>query len=45
MQFLKIENARECEKKLAALLNFDKFELIKILVKNRMAIVFGIRMK
>ncbi len=36
---LKIENARDCEKKLIVLLQ-TKFDLIKLLVKNRFVIFY-----
>lgn len=45
MELLKLENARECDSKLAALFNYDHADLNRILVKNRFAIFYGIKMQ
>ena len=41
MKVLALENPRECEKKLFGVLGVDKFELIKLLVRNKAAIYWG----
>jgi len=41
MKVLALENPRECEKKLFGVLGVDKFELIKLLVKNKATIYWG----
>jgi hypothetical protein len=43
MNFLKLENPRESEKRLFALLGVEKFELIRLLVKNKSMIYNVIR--
>lgn len=45
LTILSVDNARECEKKLIALLNYEKFDLIKLLVKNRYIIFYGTRLQ
>lgn len=45
LQLLGIADERLCENKLVTLLDFDKFELIKILVKNRKKLYYCIRLK
>ena len=44
MQLLALENARECDIKLAQLFNYEHAELNRVLVKNRFLIYYGIRM-
>ena len=41
MKVLALENPRESEKKLFGVLGVDKFELIKLLVKNKATIYWG----
>lgn len=41
MKILALENARDCEKKLFGVLGVDKFELIRLLVRNKAAIYWG----
>ncbi len=40
-RILKLENPRECEKKLFGVLGVEKFDLIRLLVKNKGAIYYG----
>jgi pre-mRNA-splicing helicase BRR2 len=44
MKILNVENDTECENKLVMLLNTDKFELIKLLIKNRHKIFYCTRL-
>jgi hypothetical protein len=41
MKVLSLENARDCEKKLFGVLGVDKFELIRLLVRNKAGIYWG----
>ena len=41
MRVLALENPRECEKKLFGILSVDKFELIRLLVRNMALIYWG----
>ena len=41
---LALDDARECENALVSLLDFDKFDLIKVLLKNRLKIVWCTRL-
>jgi pre-mRNA-splicing helicase BRR2 len=41
MKVLALENPRECEKKLFGVLGVDRFELIRLLVRNKAAIYWG----
>ena len=41
LKVLALENPRECEKKLFGILGVDKFELIKLLVRNKASIFWG----
>lgn len=41
MKTLGLENPRECEKRLFGILGVEKFELIRLLVKNKTPIYFG----
>ena len=43
MKILNVENDTECENKLVMLLNTDKFELIKLLLKNRYKLFYCTR--
>jgi pre-mRNA-splicing helicase BRR2 len=45
MSVLNTENARECEKKLIGILSMSKFDLIRILVKNRFGIYFKTKLE
>lgn len=41
LKVLALENARDCEKKLFGVLGVDRFELIRLLVRNKAAIYWG----
>lgn len=41
LKVLALENPRECEKKLFGILGVEKFELIKLLVRNKASIFWG----
>lgn len=41
IKVLSLENARDCEKKLFGVLGVDKFELIRLLIRNKAAIYWG----
>lgn len=41
LKVLSHENPRECEKKLFGILGVEKFELIRLLVRNKAAIYWG----
>jgi hypothetical protein len=41
LSVLALENPRECEKKLFAILGVDKFEIIRLLVRNKAPIYWG----
>jgi hypothetical protein len=43
MNILKADNARDCERKLFAVLGTEKYELIHLLVKNKNIIYYGTR--
>ena len=45
MKVLSLDNPRECEKKLFGVLGVEKFELIKILVRNKATIFYGSLLK
>jgi pre-mRNA-splicing helicase BRR2 len=45
MKILSLENPRECEKRLFGVLGVEKFELIRILVKNKWSVFFGSRLQ
>ncbi len=45
LNLLSIENPRECEKKLFAVLGVEKFEVIKYLVRNKASIYWGTQMQ
>jgi len=40
MKILNLGNSMECENSLVALLNYDKYELIKLLLHNRLEIYY-----
>jgi pre-mRNA-splicing helicase BRR2 len=41
LKVLALENPRECEKKLFGILGVEKFEIIKLLVRNKASIYWG----
>jgi hypothetical protein len=41
LKVLALENPRECEKKLFGVLGVEKFELIRLLVRNKATIYWG----
>ena len=43
MSILKLDNPRECERKLFAVLGTEKYQLIHQLVKNKTLVYFGTR--
>jgi len=45
MKVLALENPRECEKKLFGVLGVDRFELIRMLVRNKACIYWGTKMQ
>ena len=45
LQILQISDERICENKLVVLLDFDKFELIKLLLKNKAKVYYCTRLK
>lgn len=45
LSILRISDERSCENKLVVLLDFDKFEFIKLLLKNRVKIYYCSRIK
>jgi len=45
LEILADDDARECENKLVMLLDFDKFDLIKMLMKNRMKLIWCTKYK
>ena len=45
MKILSLENPRDCEKRLFAVLGVEHFELIRILVKNKSSIFFASRLQ
>jgi len=45
LEILADDDARECENKLVMLLDFDKFDLIKMLMKNRIKLLWCTRLK
>ena len=45
LQLLKIKDERGCENKLVMLLDFDKFDFIKLLLRNRSKIMYCTRLK
>jgi hypothetical protein len=44
IKVLSLENPRDCEKRLFAILGVEHFELIRFLVKNKSVIFFGTRL-
>lgn len=45
MKVLALENPRECEKKLFGVLGVDRFELIRMLVRNKATIYWGTKIQ
>ena len=45
LAFLKLENSRDSEKRLFGLLGVDHFELIRLLVKNKATVFYGVRLQ
>ena len=45
LEFMQLPDARECENKLVVLLEYDKFDFIKLLMRNRAKIVYCTRLK
>ncbi len=45
MEILKISDDRLCENKLVVLLDFDKFDFIKLIMKNKAKIFYCTRLK
>lgn len=45
MKILSLDNPRECEKKLFGVLGVEKFDLIRVLVKNKMSIFYGSKLQ
>ena len=44
MRALGLENPRESEKRLLGILGVDKFELIRLLVKNKAQVFYGTKL-
>ena len=40
MKILSLTNSMECENSLVSLLNYDKYDLIKLLIHNRLEIYY-----
>ena len=45
LKVLALENPRECEKKMFGILGVDKFELIRLLVRNKATVYWGTQMQ
>lgn len=45
LKVLGLENPRDCEKRLFAVLGVEHFELIRLLVRNKTVVAFGTRLQ
>ena len=45
MGVLKLDNARECERKLFGVLGVERFEVVRELVRNRKVVWFGTKLR